>query len=65
MLWLVLVIFLNITTDEGNGLDPHGGTRLNADNGCGIDPNGGCRGGALSDQGSGIDPNGLRAEWMD
>jgi hypothetical protein len=49
------------TTDEGNGLDPHGTPRpLSAacDDGSGLDPHGGrCIGNAL-DGGPHMDPNG-------
>lgn len=44
-------------TDDGTGIDPHGGR--NTDVGCGIDPNG-CSGTAFAggDEGNGFDPHG-------
>jgi hypothetical protein len=42
LLALLLLLSLGNTADEGNGLDPHGGTRVtsSADEGNGIDPHG-------------------------
>ena len=50
--------------DDGNGLDPHGGTRLSAarcgDEGSGLDPHGRpCTSSTLdTDEGNGFDPHG-------
>jgi hypothetical protein len=56
---LLYSLSLPVRTNEGNGLDPHGGkSGLAADTGSCIDPWGSpCRGAAI-DKGLGIDPNG-------
>jgi len=62
---LALLISLLFTftalTDDGVGIDPHGGrVRATSDRGAGLDPNGGTTtASAVSgDKGLGVDPNG-------
>jgi hypothetical protein len=54
LLWS-LAYTAHTRSDEGSGLDPHGGK--SADVGCGIDPNG-CAATVLADEGNGLDPHG-------
>ncbi|HYI07917.1 MAG TPA: hypothetical protein VEK57_02495 [Thermoanaerobaculia bacterium] len=62
--FLFLAAFYSgITTDDGNGFDPHGTPRTTAarcDDGSGLDPHGGprCPTASQADAGWGIDPNG-------
>ena len=60
--FLVLALHgLFFVSDDGSGLDPHGGTRTAAcsDEGSGLDPHGGpCTRTFSTDEGNGFDPHG-------
>jgi hypothetical protein len=66
MLTILMVLLLatrfGIATDEGSGIDPHGGVHDSAqctDEGNGLDPHGApCTRAFNADDGRGIDPNG-------
>lgn len=61
VLYLLLIGTFGVSSDEGSGLDPHGGARIAAcgDEGNGFDPHGRpCTQTLSADEGNGFDPHG-------